>query len=233
MSVLILAIITFSALAVISNIQNNTNKFSVGSQTIEISEDKFKITSDDVIVSGNAIEKNPTVTNIGTTDCYIRAYVGCSDVEFGNKHLNINICDGWYIGDDGYYYHPNPIAPNESITFFDKIFVYDTDEFECDVFVYAESIDANDNDYATAWGLFDIVPAQTVARTATVIIKVIDLDNTVVDTLTYTVEEGTKMSSSYLWGLVESEGYSVTGVFGSDKDTVAQAGQTYSFKAEI
>ncbi len=81
-----------------------------------------------------------------------------------------------------------------------------------------------------------VKPTTTKAATkgkATIIIKVIDLDNTVVDTLTYTVEEGTKMSSSYLWGLVESEGYSITGVFGSDKDTVAQAGQTYSFEAEL
>lgn len=68
---------------------------------------------------------------------------------------------------------------------------------------------------------------------ATIIIDVIDLDNTVVDTLTYTVEAGTEMSSSYLWGLVESDGYSISGVFGSDKGSVAQAGKTYSFEAEI
>lgn len=232
MAALILGIITFSALAIISNVQSDTNEFSIGSQTIEISEDKFKITSDDVIVSGDAIDKNPTITNIGTTNCYIRAYVGCSDVEFENEHLNINICNGWYISDDGYYYYPNPIAPNESVTLFDKISVYNTDKFECDVFVYAESIDANDNDYVTAWGLFDIIPAQTAAQTATVIIDVLGLDNTVVDTLTYTIEAGTKMTNSYLWDLVEAEGYSVTGVFGSGKNTIAQAGKTYNFEAE-
>ena len=73
----------------------------------------------------------------------------------------------------------------------------------------------------------------TTNGTATVIINVLDLDNTVIDTLTYTVEAGTEMSSSYLWGLVESDGYSISGVFGSDKGSVAQAGKTYSFEAEI
>lgn len=233
MSVLILAIITFSALAIISNIQNNTNKFSVGSQAIEISEDKFKITSDDVIVSGDAIDKNPTIANIGTTNCYIRAYVGCSDVEFGNKHLNISICDGWYIGDDGYYYHPSPIAPNESITFFDKIFVYDTDEFECDVFIYAESIDANDNDYVTAWGLFDIIPAQTVAQTATIIIKVINLDNSIADTLNYTVEAGTEINDDYIIDILESCNYPPESGYDGDFTSSAVSGETYNFVAYL
>lgn len=160
MIVLILVAVTFSALAVITNIQNNSNEFSVGSQTIKISEDKFKITSDDVIISGDAIDKNPTITNIGTTNCYVRAYVGCSDTDFKNKCLNINICDNWYMGDDGYYYYPSPLAPDENVEFFDKIFVYDTNEFNCDVFVYAESIDANDKDYETAWNSFDVFPAE-------------------------------------------------------------------------
>ena len=73
----------------------------------------------------------------------------------------------------------------------------------------------------------------TTKGTATVIINVLDLDNTVIDTLTYTVEAGTEMTSSYLWGLVETDGYSISGVFGSDKGSVAQAGKTYSFEAEI
>ncbi len=73
----------------------------------------------------------------------------------------------------------------------------------------------------------------TTKGTATVIITVLDLDNTVIDTLTYTVEAGTEMTSSYLWGLVESDGYSISGVFGIDKGSVAQAGKTYSFEAEI
>ncbi len=73
----------------------------------------------------------------------------------------------------------------------------------------------------------------TTKGTATVIITVLDLNNTVIDTLTYTVEAGTEMTSSYLWGLVESDGYSISGVFGSDKGSVAQAGKTYSFEAEI
>lgn len=79
-------------------------------------------------------------------------------------------------------------------------------------------------------------PTTTEAATkgkATIKIDVIDLDNTVIETLSFTVDEGTEMSSSYLWDLVESKGYTISGVFGSDKGSVAQAGETYSFEAEI
>lgn len=68
---------------------------------------------------------------------------------------------------------------------------------------------------------------------ATIVIKILDLDNTVIDTLEFTVDEGTEMSGSYLWELAESSGHSISGVFGSDKGSVAQAGETYSFEAEI
>ncbi len=79
-------------------------------------------------------------------------------------------------------------------------------------------------------------PTTTEATTkgkATILIDVIDLDGEVVETLSFPVDAGTEMSSSYLWDLVEAEGYSISGVFGSDKGSVAQAGKTYSFEAEI
>lgn len=79
-------------------------------------------------------------------------------------------------------------------------------------------------------------PTTTEATTkgkATIVIKILDLDNTVIDTLEFTVDEGTEMSGNYLWGLAESSGHSISGVFGSDKGSVAQAGKTYSFEAEI
>lgn len=79
-------------------------------------------------------------------------------------------------------------------------------------------------------------PTTTEATTkgkATIVIKILDLDNTVIDTLEFTVDEGTEMSGSYLWELAESSGHSISGVFGSDKGSVAQAGETYSFEAEI
>ena len=79
-------------------------------------------------------------------------------------------------------------------------------------------------------------PTTTEATTkgkATVVIDILDFDNTVIDTLEFTVDEGTEMSGSYLWGLAESGGHSISGIFGSDKGNVAQAGKTYRFEAEI
>lgn len=73
----------------------------------------------------------------------------------------------------------------------------------------------------------------TTNGSATIEIKVIDLDGKEIDKLSYTIDAGTKMTSSYLWTLVESEGYTVTGVFGDAKGNTAQAGKTYTFEAEI
>lgn len=60
-----------------------------------------------------------------------------------------------------------------------------------------------------------------------------NLDNSVAETLTYTVEPGTKMSKDYLWNLVEAEGYTISGVYGDDRDSVALSGETYTFEADI
>lgn len=73
----------------------------------------------------------------------------------------------------------------------------------------------------------------TTAAPATVVITVLNLDGSVADTLTYSVPAGTEMSSSYLWNLVEAEGYSISGVFGNDKGSTAESGKTYAFEAEI
>ncbi len=63
-------------------------------------------------------------------------------------------------------------------------------------------------------------------------IKILDLDNSVIDTLRFTVDEGTVMTESYLWNLVSGK-YSVSGVFGSDIGTKAEADETYRFEAEL
>lgn len=79
-------------------------------------------------------------------------------------------------------------------------------------------------------------PTTTEATTkgkATIIIDVIGLDGEVIETLQHSVDAGTEMSGSYLWDLVEAEGYSISGVFGSDKGSIAESGQTYTFEAEI
>lgn len=79
----------------------------------------------------------------------------------------------------------------------------------------------------------EITSKETTVAPAKIIIKVLDLDNTVVDTLSFSVLPGTQMSNDYLWDLVESKGYDISGVYGSSKGSTAESGQTYSFEAEI
>lgn len=76
----------------------------------------------------------------------------------------------------------------------------------------------------------------TTAAPATAVIDVLD-GSGVVDTLTSSVPAGTSMTKSYIMGLVESEGYTISnyGVFGMNVDlgSIAESGETYKFEAEL
>ncbi len=157
---LIIAITLISAFAILSNTANKTNTLTIGSQTIEISEDKFNLSSDDIIVPNEPFNKNPTITNVGTTECFVRAYVGYSNTKLKDNIL-ININDGWVLGDDGYYYYESPLAPDESAVLFNEVSVQNINEFNCDIYIYAESIDSAGKTYTEAWNSFNINPANT------------------------------------------------------------------------
>ncbi len=81
------------------------------------------------------------------------------------------------------------------------------------------------------------VPATTeptIQAKATVSIDIIDLDGSVVDTLTIEVEAGTTLSKEYIVTAVQAKGYEpMAGVYGDDIGTVAQGGNTYKFEAEL
>ncbi|MBQ3499456.1 MAG: RNA polymerase sigma factor [Clostridia bacterium] len=67
---------------------------------------------------------------------------------------------------------------------------------------------------------------------ATLIISVLDYDDTVVDTLTINVEAGTALTWDYLITLVSQNGYeAMAGIYGDGIDTAAQEGKTYTFEA--
>jgi len=74
----------------------------------------------------------------------------------------------------------------------------------------------------------------TVQPVATLIIEVTDMDDNVVDTLTLPIEAGTEMTWDYLITLVSDNGYeAMAGIYGDGVNTVAQAGETYTFTAEL
>lgn len=74
----------------------------------------------------------------------------------------------------------------------------------------------------------------TTLAQATLIIEVTDFDDNVVDTLHLNVEAGTEMTWDYLITLVSANGYeAMAGIYGDGVGAVAQAGETYTFTAEL
>ncbi len=74
----------------------------------------------------------------------------------------------------------------------------------------------------------------TTLAQATLIIEVADFDDNVVDTLHLNVEAGTEMTWDYLITLVSQNGYeAMAGIYGDSVGAVAQAGETYTFTAEL
>ena len=74
----------------------------------------------------------------------------------------------------------------------------------------------------------------TTLAQATLIIEVTDFDDNVVDTLHLNVETGTEMTWDYLITLVSQNGYeAMAGIYGDGVGAVAQAGETYTFTAEL
>ncbi len=74
----------------------------------------------------------------------------------------------------------------------------------------------------------------TTLAQAILIIDVTDFDDNVVDTLHLSVEAGTEMTWDYLITLVSKNGYeAMAGIYGDGVGAVAQAGETYTFTAEL
>lgn len=157
-AILTTAITAVAAFAILSSMSERHNGFKVGSQSITISEDRFKISSDDVIKPDEPFEKNPTITNTGSVDCYIRAYIGFSDTSL-KQNVELGLNNDWVMGDDGYYYYPKAVKPGQCVELFNSVTVHNISRFSTELFVYAESIDTNDNDYLTAWQSFAVSPA--------------------------------------------------------------------------
>ena len=74
----------------------------------------------------------------------------------------------------------------------------------------------------------------TTQAAATMTVDIIDMDGSVVETLTFSVPAGTTLTKAYIIDNVRTKNYEpMAGVYGSDVGTVAQSGQTYHFEAEL
>ena len=154
-AVFIFIIVTISAIAIMTSISEKSNTLYIGNQTIELSEDKFKISSGDVIKEGKQIDKNPTVKNTGTSPCYIRAYLGFDDESYRDI-VSVDIGENWVYGEDGYYYYNSALDPKKSVSFFEHITVQNADFVEFELYVYCESIHTNYKSPSEAWAEFGV-----------------------------------------------------------------------------
>lgn len=154
--VALIIVTAVSAFAILTSSANKSNQITIGTQTIEISEDKFDISSDDVIKDGEPIDKNPTIKNTGTEPCYVRAYIGCSKPSFLDESVTIAVNNGWIQASDGYYYYENALLPDEEVELFPEITVSGVETFDCDIFIHADSINASNSSMNNAWKEFGV-----------------------------------------------------------------------------
>lgn len=133
------------------------NTFTVGNVDIELTEPEWdKQGSEDApeVYPGEALAKDPTVTNTGANPCFVRVKVegldclkevGASDIIFRTDYTDNKLGDNWVLHTDGLYYYTKVLAKGEvTDALFDQI-VIPTDltngdgktEFDIDVTAYA------------------------------------------------------------------------------------------------
>lgn len=113
-----------------------TNTFTVGNVKIELTEpnwDSTGKTDAPEVYPGEALAKDPTVTNTGTNPCFVRVKVEGLDVLGKSDDLLIHVRTeykvdklgtDWVLHDDGYYYYTKVLAAGGTTTpVFDSIVI--------------------------------------------------------------------------------------------------------------
>lgn len=149
-AILIGILVTITTVAIMTGISERTNTLYIGSQTIEITEDKFDVKPGQILTAYKTIDKNPTIVNTGTTSCYVRVYLGYSNNSVIDG-ISIDANESWVLENDGYYYYQNPIKPNEKVEFFDKVTIQNTTEIKGNIYIYSESVNAENRTLTEAW----------------------------------------------------------------------------------
>ena len=128
---LVALIVVGSTLAFFTSQGNVDNVVTMGNVKISLTEPNYKDSG--IVVPGQTIVKDPTVTNTGSNTAYIRCKIdmtGLSKDEQGQL-LDGNIVfgsaedgtgrDKWFPADDGYYYYQEKLASSESAVFFNRV----------------------------------------------------------------------------------------------------------------
>ena len=133
--VLVATAITGVTLAYFTDTDAATNTFTVGNVDIDLTEPKWDENgSKDApeVYPGEALAKDPTVTNKGKNPCFVRISVTGWDsltpadaITFRTDYVDNKLGDDWaYNEADGYYYYTKPLAAGATTdALFDQIVI--------------------------------------------------------------------------------------------------------------
>ena len=132
-----------------------TNTFTVGNVSIDLTEPEWdKSGSQDApeVYPGEALAKDPTVTNDGANPCFVRIEVTgwdclkpAGNITYRTDYVPEKLGENWVLHTDGYFYYTKVLAIDETTdALFDQIVIPTnlengdgTEEFNIEVKAYA------------------------------------------------------------------------------------------------
>lgn len=113
--VLVAAIAVGGSLAYFTDTKAKDNTFTVGNVSIALSEPNWDSTGSvdaPEVYAGEALKKDPTVTNTGANPCFVRVKVDGLDqfgagkmITYETGYVTDALGAGWVNGGDGYFYY--------------------------------------------------------------------------------------------------------------------------------
>lgn len=117
-----------SSLAYFTDTDQKDNVFTVGNVDITLTEPNWDATGKEEaedMYPGEAVAKDPTVTNKGANPAFVRIKVKWPDtpkVTYRTDYVDGKLGEDWVKADDGYFYYTKPLEIGESTdALFDQI----------------------------------------------------------------------------------------------------------------
>ena len=136
--VLAVTAVTGATLAYFTDTKNATNTFTVGNVKIELTEPSWTATgSKDApqVYPGEALAKDPTVTNNGANPCFVRisvtgwdalikAGLSANNITYRTDYEDAKLGENWVLHTDGYFYYTKVMQPADvTDALFDQIVI--------------------------------------------------------------------------------------------------------------
>ena len=130
--VLAVTAVTGATLAYFTDKDEATNTFTVGNVSIDLTEPKWDEQGKEdapEVYPGEALAKDPTVTNDGANPCFVRIKVTgwdclapAGEITYKTDYVANKLGDNWVKHSDGYFYYAKVLAKDETTdALFDQI----------------------------------------------------------------------------------------------------------------